>query len=185
MARKSFAELAADLLTSFPNNSSGAITPQILRDYFTSFLNAIIPAYAILDRIPPVVQLIAVTDAPLVFTNADTLKANGELTANAAGGEIGRVDKGTTRFDFTADVLSASNSPRTITFTLYRAGVPTVWAQSIVLTSNAQIESLSFTAIVTDPTAENYSMQVKSSVAETIIFSNMVLVGEIVPVQSY
>jgi hypothetical protein len=187
MARKSFAELLAGLAAVFPDNSTGLITPAILRGYFTDFLNAIIPAYAILERRVGVAQNItpANTDIPLVFTSADLLKANGEMTANAGAGEIGRVDKGTTRFTFTADLLEASNATRTLTFTLYRDGAPTVWSQSVTLTSNAQTESITFTMITTAPAAASYTMQVKSSAIELVTFSNMVLVAEVVPVQAY
>jgi hypothetical protein len=185
MARKSFAELLSELTTFFPDNNTKQITAADVRDYFTGLLNAIIPAYAILERRTGVAQAVTTTDTPLVFTSADLSSANGEMTANAAIGQISRVDKGTTRFTFTADLLEATNSTRTITFTLYRGAVPTVWAQSIVLTSNAQTESLSFDMIVEDATATDYSMRVRSSANETVTFSNMVLVAEVVPVQSY
>jgi hypothetical protein len=185
MARKSMVELLSQLTVDFPDNAIGAITPAILRGYYTDFINAVRPAYALLERQLGVAQAVTTVDAPLVFTSADITSANGEMTATAVSGQIGRVDKGTTRFTFTADLLQGTNSARTITFTLYEAGVPTIWAQSIVLSSNTQIESLTFTALVYEATAVNYSMQVKSSVNETITFSNMALIAEIVPVNSY
>jgi hypothetical protein len=185
MARKSFQELLAELSVDFPDNTTGLITPAKVRTYFTNLLNATIPAYAILDRRTGATQAITTTDAPLVFTSADIAKANGEMTADAAVGRISRIDKGTTRFDFTADLLEATNATRTLTFTLYRGAVPTVWAQSVTLTSNAQTESLTFSLIVTDPSATDYSMRVRSSANETVTFSNMALVASVQPVQAY
>jgi hypothetical protein len=185
MARKSFQELLAELTTFFPDNNTKQITAADVRNYFTEFLQAIIPAYAVLERRTGVAQAVTTVDAPLVFTAADTAKANGEMTANAAIGQVSRVDKGTTRFTFTADLLEATNNTRTLTFTLYRGAVPTVWAQSVTLTSNALVESVSFDAITTDPTATDYSIRVRSSANETVTFSNMVLVAEVVPVQAY
>ena len=185
MARKSFTELLADLATSFPDNTTGLITPLVIRNYFTNFLNAIRPAYALLERRTGVAQSITTSDLPLAFTSSDITSANGEMSADAAIGRISRLDKGTTRFTMTADVLPSVNTTATITFTLYRGTVTTVWAQSITTSSNVVTESVTFDAIVEDPTATDYSMRVRSTGNISYTFSNMALVAEIVPVDSY
>ena len=185
MARKSMTELLAELLTSFPDNNAKFITPAILRGYFTDFINAIRPAYALLSRATGVSQSVTVAPAPLVFTTSDVSAGLGEFTANAALGKIDRLIPGTVRFTFSADMLPASNATRTITFTVYKDGVPTVWRQSVTTSATGVIESVSFVALIYAATPASYQMYVSIDVALAYTFSEMVWIAEVVPVNSY
>jgi hypothetical protein len=186
MARKSMTELLADLGTMFPDNTTGLITPQILRDYFTNYINAIRPAYALLERQLGVTQALTVAPAPVVFTSSDVTSALGEYTATANIGRITHLIPGTVRFTFTADLLPPANQTRTITFTLYKNGVATPWRQSISTSASGVIESVGFTAILYDGGSNvNYDLYVQIDVATTFTLSNMVVVAETVPVNAY
>jgi hypothetical protein len=185
MARKSMSELLAELLTSFPDQNTKFITPAILRGYFTDFIDAIRPAYALLTRDVGVAQAVTVAPAPLQFTNADITAGLGEFTANAATGLIHRNIPGTLRFTFTADLLPAVNATRTLAFTIYKDGVPTVWRQSITTTALAITESVGFVALIYAAAAADYQMYVSADVATSFTFSAMTLVAEVVPVNAY
>lgn len=186
MARKSLNEMLADLLTSFPDNNTKFITPAILRTYFDNFIKVIRPSYALLRRDTGVAQAVTTVDTPLVFTTSDVTASLGEYTANAAIGEIARVDGGgTVNFTFTAGISSPSNSNRLLTFTLYKNGVAIPFRQSQSFNVANETLSLSFNALHFNATAATYSMRVQSSVNETFTFSNMVLVAQTIPVNSY
>jgi hypothetical protein len=185
MARKSISELLNDLLTSFPDNNAKFITPAILRQYFTDFLNAIRPAYGLLIRSTGVSQAVTVAPAPLVFTLSDVTAGLGEFTGNATIGELARNIPGTVRLTFSADLLPASNATRTVTYTIYKNGVPTVWRQSVTTSATGVTESVSFVALIYADAAASYQMYVSVDVAQSYTFSQMVWVAEVVPVNSY
>jgi len=181
MARKSLDEMLADLPVSFPDNITGVITPAIVRLYFDNLIKAIRPSYAILSRSAAVTQAVTTVAAPLVFTSADTSSSQGEYTANAAVGRITRLDKGVTQFQFAGNVSSPSNSPRLLTFTIYKNGVASPFQQSQQFTTAGEIVSLTFPAIQSSSTAADYDMYVKSSVNDTFTFSNMVFIAQTIP----
>jgi hypothetical protein len=184
MARKSLNQMLADLLVAFPDNNTKLITPTILRTYLDDLIKALRPSYAILRRDTAVAQAVTVTPIPLVFTTSDLAAALGEYTANAAVGDITRLDAGTVNFNFTADISSSSNSTRLLTFTLYKNGVATPFRQSQQFTVAGEVISLSFTAIQFNNAAASYVMRVESSVNETFTFSNMGFVAQTIPANS-
>ena len=185
MARKSMTELLAELLTSFPDQNTKFITPTILRGYFTDFINAIRPAYAILTRSAGVAQAVTVAPAPLQFTTADVTAGLGEFTANAATGLISRNIPGTVRLSFSADLLPTTNSTRTVTFTIYKDGVATAWRQSITTTALAITESVAFVGLIYAAAPANFQMYVSVDVNQSFTFSEMIFVAEVVPVNAY
>jgi hypothetical protein len=184
MARKSLDQMLADLLTSFPDNNTKFITPLVLRTYLDDLIKAIRPSYAWLIRDAAVAQAVTVAPAPLVFTSAELNFAQGEYSATPTIGRITRLDAGVCQFNFTADIASPSNSPRLLTFTLYKNGVATPFQQSQQFTVAGEVISLTFSAIQSSSAAANYDMYVKSSVNETFTFSNMVLVAQTIPANS-
>jgi len=185
MARKSLDQMLADLLTAFPDQNTKFITPAILRTYFDDLIKALRPSYALLRRDTAVAQAVTVLPIPLVFTVADVTASQGEYTANASVGRITRLDAGTVNFQFAASVSSPSNSPRTLTFSLYKNGVATPFRQSQTFNVIGEVISLSFPAIQFNNGVANYDMYVESSVADTFTFSNMGLVAQTIPVNNY
>jgi hypothetical protein len=181
MARKNLNQMLADLLTSFPDNNTKFITPLVLRTYLDDLIKAIRPSYAWLIRQTGATQSVTVAPVPLVFTSAELTFAQGEYTAAAATGRITRLDAGVCQFNFTADISSPSNSPRLLTFTLYKNGVPTAFKQSQQFTVAGEVISLSFGAIQSNSALANYDMYVQSSVNETFTFSEMVFLAQTIP----
>jgi hypothetical protein len=186
MARKSLDQMLADLLTSFPDQNTKFITPAILRQYLDDLIKAIRPSYAwLFIATPPVPQAVTTAAAPLVFTSSEISFSQGEYTANPVVGRVTRLDPGTTEFSFTADVSSPSNSPRTLTFTLYKNGIPAVFRQSVVFSVAGEVISVTFNAIQYNNVAANYDMYVSSNVNETFSFSEVVFLARTVPVNNY
>jgi hypothetical protein len=185
MARKSMTELLAELLTSFPDQNAKFITPAILRQYFTDFIGAIRPAYAVLSRDVGVSQAVTTTPAPLQFTDADVTAGNGEFTANAATGLVSRNIPGTVRITFSADLQPATNVTRTLQFVIHKDGVPTVWRQSISTSATGIVESISFVGLLYSGAAANYQMYVSCDANQSFTFSAMAMAVEVVPVNTY
>jgi len=181
MARKSLDQMLADLITAFPDNNTKLITPTILRTYLDDLIKAIRPSYAWLSRQAPVAQAVTVAPVPLVFTAVEITYAQGEYTANASVGRITRLDVGVCQFNFTADISSPSNSPRVLTFTLYKNGVATPFRQSQSFSVVGEVLSVSFSAIQSSSLPANYDMYVQSSVNETFTFSEMVFLAQTIP----
>jgi hypothetical protein len=68
MARKTIAQLLADVNAEFPDNTTGAITPAIIRSFFDALIESFAPAYAYLTRETP--QSLGVVGAvPVVIGN--------------------------------------------------------------------------------------------------------------------
>jgi len=184
MARKTLDQMLADLMTAFPDNNNKLITPVILRTYLEDLIKAIRPSYAWLSRQAPVAQAVTVAPVQLVFTAAEITYAQGEYTANASVGRITRLDVGVCQFNFTADISSPSNSPRVLTFTLYKNGVATPFRQSQSFSVVGEVLSVSFGAVQSSSLPANYDMYVQSSVNETFTFSEMVFLAQTIPANS-
>jgi hypothetical protein len=183
MARKSFVELSNDLLTSFPDNIAGAITPLVLRTYFQNFLDAIRPAYGLISRTAPVVQTFGLTDAPVVF---DTGVVSGvpDYTVTQATGTITRLAAGSTRLTFSASAEGANG--RLVSFTLYKNGTPTSWRTSATLQGAGKPVDTTLVAAIYEGSQAIYQLQAKTDVASTgVTLSNMDMLAETVPVNSY
>ena len=181
MARKTLDQMLAGLLTSFPDNNTKFITPLVLRTYLDDLIKAIRPSYAWLFRQAPVAQAVTVAPVQLVFTAAEITYAQGEYTANASVGRITRLDAGVCQFNFTADVSSPSNSPRLLTFTLYKNGVATPFRQSQSFSASGDVLSVTFGAIQSSSLPADYDMYVQSSVNETFTFSEMAFLTQTLP----
>ena len=190
MARPSLQSVQTLANTDFADNNTGAITPQKLREWIAKMIEAIRPAYAYLSRVAATVQPITTVAAPVVF-DTGVRSPIGELeyaiSLLGAGNPntISRVDPGTTRFTFTADILPAVNTNLTLTFTLMKNGSATPWKQSLTMSSNTITESISFAAIEYLNAAAVYRMDVQSTANVNITFSNMTLVAESVPIWEY
>jgi hypothetical protein len=92
MARKTVAELLAEVAAMFPNNSTGDITPAIIRSFFADLLESLTPGYAIITRQTP--QALGVINAtPVKIANFTGLSvAQTPWTTDAAAGTLSRPD---------------------------------------------------------------------------------------------
>lgn len=183
MARKSFVELQADLLTSFPDNITGAITPLVLRTYFNNFLEAIRPAYGLISRPTPTSQTLGTIDAPLVFDTGYVSDVP-DFSTTPAAGTVTRLEAGTTRLTFNATVEAGNG--RLINFTVYRAGVALPWKASVTAQGAGKPVDVSIAALSYLGSVAAYQIQARADTAGTVCtFSNMDLLCETVPVNAY
>lgn len=183
MARKSIVQLQADLLSSFPDNVSGAITPLVLRTYLNNFLEAIRPAYAGLSRPGPTVQTIGTTWVPVVFDTGFVSDVP-DYTVTAGTGAIARLAAGTTRLTVNG-TLEAANG-RLISFALYKNGVITAWRSSVSTLGAGKPVDFTISALNYDGSAATYQLQAIADVAGVAVtFSNTEVLAESVPVNTY
>jgi hypothetical protein len=183
MARKSFVQLSADLLTSFPDNINGAITPLVLRTYIQNFLNAIRPAYGLLSRPNATAQTLGTADAAIIF---DTGYASDvpDYTTNAPAGTLVRLEAGSTRLTINATIETANG--RLITLTLYKNGVATPWRSSVIGQGTGKPIDMTIVALTYEGAQATYQLQGKADAAATsVTFSNMDMLAETVPVNAY
>jgi hypothetical protein len=183
MARKSIVELEADLLTAFPDNISGAITPQVVRTYFANLLNAIRPAYGVLQKTAQQTVTLGLAAQQIQYTT-DTDSDPSQTTSTAATGVIARSERGTSTLNFTMDIDAATN--KFITFTLYKDGVATAWRITANGAGAGKPVGVALTAIdYADPSAD-YDVRATADVDGTsVTLSNGAFLVSVDPVNSY
>jgi len=74
MARKTIAELLAEVQANFPDNNSGQITPAIIRAFFNDLIESVGPSFAIFSRQMPL-PLGVVGAAPVVISDYNGIGA--------------------------------------------------------------------------------------------------------------
>ena len=184
MARKSILELIAQSDVDFPDNSTGAVTPGILRQFLKDFLNAIAPAFGLL-QIPSgsSVQILGITPIKMLFTTAYDSDPT-QITSAVPASTVTRSERGTSTINFTAD-FECQNG-RFITFTLYKNGVALPWKVTGNGGGAGNPISVSLTSIdYADPAAQ-YEIRAAAEVDGTnVTLFNAALVVQIEPVRSY
>jgi hypothetical protein len=184
MARKSMTELLAQVSSTLADNTTGAITPAVLRSMFNDLIAAITPAYAALTQLPANTQVVGLVDSPMAF---DSTYGQPALQINPTVGttaNIAMVERGVTVVQFSADF--ATTTGRTVTFTLFKNGAPTQWKVSADGRGvNTPIPVSMLGADYADPAA-TYSIGLTCSTAGTnVTISNAVLLASVQPVSSY
>lgn len=183
MARKSFVQLATQLDVSFPDNISGAITPAVLRDYFNQIFEALRPSSAFITRIAPTVQVLGLTDDPLVFDSGFVSDVP-DFSTTAGSGTISRLQQGSTRLIFNATIEGPVN--RTGVITLYENGIVTNRRVSFTTTGAGNPVNVAGTIILTNNSLVDYQLRGRASnVGTNFTFSNMILYADVLPVNNY
>lgn len=183
MPRKSIAELTAQAISSFPDNTVGSITPALLRTFCEDFLKAIAPAYGTCQKTAPQTVSLGLTPIAVIYVSASSSDIN-QVTASAATGKITRAERGTSTINFTMDVECASN--RFISFSLFKNGVVTPWRVSVAGAGAGKPTGVAMTAIdYADPAAE-YEVRAECETAATsTILSNGSFIVSVDAVNSY
>ena len=183
MPRKSIVELTAQAAASFPDNTTGAITPALLRTMFEDFLKAIAPAYGICQKTAPQTINLGLTPVAIAYTTAQSSDIN-QLTASAATGKISRLERGTSTINFTMDIECAAN--RFITATLFKNGVATLWRITTNGAGSGNPVGMALTAIdYADPAAE-YEVRLSAETAGvSTVISNGAFLISVDPVNNY
>lgn len=183
MTRKSMSQLVADLLTSFPDNTTGLITPAVLRAYLTSVIEAIQPAYGLLSRSTTATQALTTTSAPLVFESGFASDVPDYATV-AATGTIQRLAAGTCRIVFNVDASVANN--QVVVFELWKDGVLTPWSCTLTGTGVGEPIGTGFAALVYSGAAATYQLRARTiGAAATVTFHVGEFLLETVPVYTY
>lgn len=183
MARKSVVQLQADLSTSFPDNTTGLITPAVVRTYLNNFLEAIRPAYGLVSRTAPNTQTIGTTDVVLVGQTASVSDVP-DYVATAATCLLDRLEAGMTRITFNTSFECQAG--RKVTATLYKNGSPTVWASAATGAGTGDPAVLSFSALSYDGGSADYQIQIKADATGTNVnIYDMLFIAESVLVNVY
>lgn len=181
--RPSIVELSAAVNAAFPDNTTGLITPAILRGFLQDFLNAVRPAYGIVTLTGSNVQTLGLTPQVVVFTGASDSSA-AETTSTAATGSIVRDSPGTSTINFSID-LEASNG-RFVTFTLYKDGAPTLWRITGNGAGAGNPVAVALTAIdYADPAATYQVFATAEIEGVSTTLANGALIVSVDPVNSY
>lgn len=183
MPRKSIVELEAQADATLEDNSTGSISPSDVRTMVKDFLNAIRPAYGVLQKTAPSTQVIGLTPVIMQWTAAqdsDPLQTN----SSAAIGRITRTERGTSTINFTAD-LECQNG-RFVTFTLFKNGVATTWRVTGNGGGTGNPIAVALAAVDYADPAAYYEIFVSAELAGTnVALSNAGLILSVDPVNSF
>lgn len=184
MARKSINELIAQATADFPDNTGGLVTPAKLRQWAIDFLNAIAPAYGVLQITPGTLnQTLNIAPQLLVFNSAYNSDP-AQTTAAVPASTVTRTDRGTVTVNFTAD-FECTNG-RFVTFTLYKNGVATPWRVTGNGGGNGNPVAVALTAVDYADPAATYAIYASCEVNGTVVtLSNAAMIVAIDPVRSY
>ena len=183
MARKSITELELQADATIEDNVSGLVSPADVRAMFKDFLNAIRPAYGVLQQTGNPTQNLGLTPVKMQWNNAQDSDIN-QTNSSAANGRISRLERGASTINVTLDVECTSG--RFITATLYKNGAATPWRITGVGAGNGNPVGIAMTAIdYADPEAY-YEVFLSAEVANTTtVISNGGMLLSVDPVNSY
>lgn len=184
MARKSINELILQAQTTIEDNVTKNISAADVRTMMIDFLNAVAPTYAYCS-IPVTPHVQTVNTAPSLLTYTAAVQSYPtEATADFALGTINRLDHGTTRITFSADLELAAN--RECVFTLYKDGQPTGWNIKGSGSGTGRPASVNMVALDYASGPAAYTVRVSADADGTSIsFNNTIFLVEVVPVRSY
>lgn len=189
MSISSVLAMKARALLQFPDNNSGQITPQLLREFLVDFLDTISPAYGIIKLVSQVLNLSAapVTIAP--FTNNHTQSA-GYFLNNLPAGQVTRALNGAlgSRTLIVASGSIGGPAGREVTVTVYKNGV--ALDASITQTTTGAANRQSFNLAGFDfflgPSDVTYELRASSpGAAANFTFENVNLVVQAQTVRDF
>jgi hypothetical protein len=167
MARKTIAELLAEVQANFPDNNTGAITPAIIRAFFNDLIESFGPAFAIASRQTPL-PLGVVGAAPVVIPNYNGIGAAQAPWTIAAGlGTLTWPDfPNAANVTVQATLELAANDA--VELELYVNGTPTGYIKQAVAGEGAGAGnpvSVTFGGIVTNKSSASiYDVRIRSLV---------------------
>ena len=183
MPRSSFQQLSAELLVDFPDNTTGLITPAIIRAYFNKIFEAIRPAYGLLTRTTPNAQSLGLAYVPVVFETGFVSDVP-DFTTTPATGTFVRLAAGTDRITITAGLDGPLG--RLVTVALFKNGVLTQWRSTATLSGAGKPVDIGFSALVYEAASASFQIQAICDTAGTSVnFTNLAVLAEVVPVNVY
>lgn len=183
MPRKSITDLTAQATADFADNNAGLITPALLRNFCNDFLNAIRPAYGILQKTTPQTVSLGTVPSGIQYTVQNDSDPN-QTNSSPATGTITRTERGTSTINFTMDIECATN--RFITATLFKNGVATAWRVTTNGAGAGNPVGMAMTAVdYADPPAEYEVRLTAEADAVSTTISNGAFIVSVDAVNSY
>ena len=186
MTRKTMAALLAQADSTLPDNTTGAITPAVLRAMVKDIVDSFCPGYGAANSVS--MTLAALGTTPRAVPYQSVLSQTAEFVVTAAAGTIKRLAQGlpttVNRVSFYADVACASGAE--CTFALYRNGVVVPGVSMTVTGQGLGNYSLAaFAGGLTSLDGSDYTYEVRASkisgAADDVLLSNVRFVVEVVP----
>lgn len=162
MTRKTVVELLAQNTASFPDNTTGQITPALLRTMFQDFLDSFAPAYGAFNR-TSLVTLPTVGTTPVVVPwQAITVSQGPEFTAGTpALGTITRNDtQASTSFNCQMSFSAPNNSVSTVT--VFVNGQPTVYSATFTSTGTGNLHEINIVGLSYNATAAVFEVRINT-----------------------
>ena len=190
MARTSIQALITQATTGFADNTTGAITPALLRNWATAFLDTMAPAYGAIQRITALV-IVAVVGTPTVVAPYTTQVAatSPDFSTNLTNGSVtnllGTVPGKSTRFTIDGMVEGPNNN--VVTVALFINGGASPYNQSIVTNGAGSPVGFNFAGLTyqTVDTVMDVRVTANAGSAGNYTFTNLSLLAENVPVNSF
>ena len=159
MARKTTAQLLAEIAALFPDNTTALITPAAVRTSLQNICESFTDAYGALQGLPVVplaltasVIKLAVFDAVLTTTPEVTPSAaNDNFVVGAAAGYY---------FDFTTTVTGTNN--QVLRFVARKNAIETVWTYQATITGGGNTAEISFSGFIQAVATDVIDMAVSS-----------------------
>ena len=183
MARKSITELEVQADTTIEDNVSGLVSPADVRNMVKDFLNAVRPAYGVIQQTGNRTQNFGLTPVKVQWNNASDSDIN-QTNSSAANGRISRTERGMSSLNFNIDMEATVG--RFITFTLFKNGVATSWRVTGNGAGTGNPVAVSMTALDHADPAAYYEIFATAEVANTnTVVSNGGMILSVLPVNSY
>jgi len=181
MTRKSIAALIAQSDSVLADNTTGLITPVLLRTLMKDFLETIQPAYAGFQVLGTVTVAANGTFKPILW---DTVPgaAQPPFSTNLGQGSVSNADICNTRHTiaFTTTCANGNN----LTFAIFKNGTQTVWEQ--IISGNNQITNWAVSIVAVIPSTapgDVFTVRVKNSQTNDVSITNGEWMVEQVPLR--
>jgi hypothetical protein len=145
MARKTTAQLLAEIVALFPDNTTGFITPLALRTSLTNICESFTDAYGALQGLPTVGQALTATVAKLAAFDT-ILITTPEVTPSAVNDNMVLGATAGYAFEFTTSLNGPNNT--VVRFVARKNGIETVWTFQATLTGGGNTAEVSFSGFI-------------------------------------
>lgn len=183
MSRRTIAQLLAEVQSNFPDNTTHAITPAVLRAFLNDFLATMRPAFGGLHITIPY-SLVAHGFPSVLSMQSVSVAVAPEWVANAFAGTLSRPagdDGGISYFVVSAD-LEAPNADN-VTLEIYKNGVATGISSRINAEGNNRPFSITLAGLDdSGGVPVDYDLRISlDGGSSTVVVNQLSFVGQAVP----
>ena len=183
MTKRTFNQIKQSIANLLPDNVTGQISAQDVRDVLLDLINTLEPAYSYLKiGVTPVLKVIGTTPVVLVGW-ATSLDSDPSVSvSDKVAGVITRVQSGVARITFQADALVAGN--REVTFQVYIDGQPTGWVTKASGVGTSDVVTVNLHSVLEVTDDSQIDVRLFTNAAGTnVTLTNTALICEYVPVR--